>query len=60
MKNVSTRVGLGFSVFALALGLSASALAAPAGRTAGNPQRSAEHGAKHERGDRAEHTARRG
>jgi len=59
MKSISTRVGLGFSVFALALGVSASALAAPEGQDAPHGQCSGEHGGKHAQGDRAARAAER-
>ncbi len=58
MKSISTRIGLGLSVLALA-GF-ASSLALADGRDgAAHPQCSGEHGDKQSEGDRAQHAAER-
>ena len=60
MKKISTRLGLGLSVFALAACVSSLALAdAPKTQENGRPQCSGEHGGKQSAGDRAQHAADR-
>jgi len=59
MKNITTRAGLGFSVFALALGVCSSALAEPGRPDNGHAQCSGEHGGEQAHSDRAEHRAER-
>ncbi len=60
MKKISTRVGLGISVFALGACLSSLALAdAPKTAENGRPQCSGEHGGKQSEGDRKQHAAER-
>jgi len=58
MKKISTRVGLGLSVFALAACFSSLAFADPA-RENGRPQCSGEHDGKQSDGDRKQHAAER-
>ncbi|MEI9937958.1 MAG: EF-hand domain-containing protein [Pseudomonadota bacterium] len=60
MKKISTRVGLGISVFALGVCLSSLALAdTPKTQENGRPQCSGGHGGKQSEGDRKEHAAER-
>ncbi len=55
MKSISTRIGLGMAVLALA-GF-ASSLALAEGRDGARPQCSGEHDGKQSEGDRAQHAA---
>ena len=60
MKKINSRVGLGFSVFALAACLSSWALAdAPKTQENGRPQCAGEHGGKRSEGERKQHAAER-
>ena len=60
MKKISTRLGLGLSVFALAACVSSLALAdAPKSQENGRPQCSGEHDGKRSAEDRAQHAADR-
>ena len=58
MKNLSTRLGLGFSVVALAACMASVALA-DAPKDGARPQCSGEHGKNQSEGDRAQHAAER-
>src|SRR6478609_11348095 len=60
MKKITTRVGLGISVFALAACLTSIALAdAPKSDEKARPQCSGEHGGKRSEADRKQHAAER-
>ena len=60
MNKISTRLGLGISVFALAVCVTSFAFAdAPKAGENGRPQCSGEHGGKRSAEDRAQHAAER-
>jgi hypothetical protein len=60
MKSIRTRIGLGISVLALAVGVSSLAWAeSPRAAGDAHPQCSSEHGKNQSAGDRAQHAAER-
>jgi hypothetical protein len=60
MKSIGSRLGLGISVVAVAVGLSSLALAeTPSAAGDARPQCSGEHGKNQSAGDRAQHAADR-